>query len=100
MKVGTGRYNSTTGLTAPTPTDTDLQTAVISNIVVTLERQGHSVIIKGTVNGGGVPYQITEAGVFAADGAAILLDSFLPTQLQQGQSFDLEYTLYPEVDQS
>lgn len=99
LKLGTGRYTQQGGVVAPTAEDTDLQSPVISGVAVRLERNGHAVRISASVPGGAIPYQITEAGVFAADGAAILLDAFLPTQLQAGISFDIDYTLYPEVEQ-
>jgi hypothetical protein len=99
-KLGSGRYNSSTGeLTDPAPTDTDVQSPIsgYTNLPVTVSVVGNSVRVQLQVPGGSTPVNVTEIGVFTSDGTAVVLDSFRPVTLQAPLTLQTTYTIYPEV---
>jgi hypothetical protein len=99
-KLGSGRYNSSTGeLTDPAPTDTDVQSPIpgYTNLPVTVSVVGNSVQVRLQVPGGATPVDVTEIGVFTSDGTAVVLDSFRPVTLQAPLTLQTTYTIYPEV---
>lgn len=98
FKLGTGRYNSGTGvLTDPTELDTDLETIAVSGALFALTRYGSILVatIRTTGPVGGAEY--TEAGIFTSDGLAIALDSFRPYAVAEGITHELQYTILPGV---
>jgi hypothetical protein len=94
IRLGTGRSG---GTVPPAATDTNLQTPVITGIVPSVVRTGELITITAIVTGGATGYSITEAGVFTADGGAIILTSFLPVSLATGITQQFVFQLYPEV---
>jgi hypothetical protein len=99
-KLGSGRYDSGTGeLTDPTPTDTDVQNPLpgYTSLPITVNVVGNSVQVQLQVPGGSTPVDVTEIGIFTADGAPVVLDSFRPVTLQAPLTLQVTYTIYPEV---
>jgi hypothetical protein len=99
-KLGSGRYDPGTGeLTDPTPTDTDVQSPILgyTNLPITVSVLGNSVLVQLQVLGGSTPVDVTEIGIFTADGAPVVLDSFRPVTLQAPLTLQTTYTIYPEV---
>ena len=100
LQLGTGHYDPVTGvLTPPTPGETALETPVITAVPVTATRDGQVIRCVATVEGGATPVEITEAGLFTTAGTMVLIDVFRPRTLIEGVSFQLRYTLLPEVEQ-
>lgn len=97
LKLGTGHFSGGV-LVPPTPSETDLATAVITGVALTVTRVGALVRCTAEVIGGATPYDITEAGLFTADGTMVLIDVFRPRTLTNGLTFDFRYTLIPEVN--
>ena len=99
LKLGTGHYNAGTGvLTSPTPSETDLETPVITGVTATVNRSGQVIRITAGVEGTSTPVEITEAGVFLTDGTMVLIDVFRPRTLVTGVPFAFAYSLLPEVN--
>jgi hypothetical protein len=99
-KLGSGRYDPNTGqLTDPTPTDTDVESPIpgYTNIPLTLSVSGTSAVIVLSVPGGSTAVDVSEIGIFTADGVPVILDSFRPVTLQAPLTLQVTYTIYPEV---
>lgn len=98
LKLGVGRYDSASGvLSAPHPSDTDLAQPAVSNIALTLTRYGPTLRITALVPGSTYPGTYTEAGLFLADGTAVILDAFRPVIIEPGMTKRFTYTLFPDV---
>lgn len=93
-RLGTGRSG---GTVAPSPGDTNLHQPAISGLAVTITRVGHTLTVVTTLVGGATAIAITEAGLFASDGAALMLAAFPPVTVQTGITYTLTWTIYPEV---
>jgi hypothetical protein len=99
-RLGSGRYNPSTGqVTDPTPADTDVQTPIpgYTNVPVSVSVQGNSARVQILVLGGANRVEVTEIGIFTADGAPVILDSFRPVTLQSPMALQATYVIYPEV---
>lgn len=97
LQLGTGHFSGGV-LVPPTPSETDLDTVVISGVALTVERVGALVRCTAEIVGGATAYDITEAGLFTAAGTMVLIDVFRPRTLTNGLTFDFRYTLIPEVN--
>jgi hypothetical protein len=99
-RLGSGRYNSSTGqVTDPTPTDTNVQNPIpgYTNVPVSVSVEGNSARVQVLVLGGASPVNVTEIGIFTADGTPVILDSFRPVTLQSPMALQATYIIYPEV---
>lgn len=100
LQLGTGHYDPATGvLTPPTPGETALEAPVITDVAVATTRDGQVIRCIATVEGGATTVNVTEAGLFTFAGVMVLIDVFRPRSLIAGVTFQLRYTLLPEVEQ-
>lgn len=98
LRLGTGRYANGV-VTPPKRSDTDLANPVLSGITsFTLSNVGGSVRVQAQVPGSSTPYTITEAGLFTADGIAVILDAFRPRTLVTPFVLEFFWPIFPEVE--
>lgn len=97
--VGTGRYDSNTGIvTEPATTDSGCVTPVITGVATTVTRDNELLRVELIIAPTGTARQISEVALFTTAGVCFLIESFRPRSLPaSGASLHFTYPMLSEA---